>query len=86
LNLLQPQCVDLNRILSKERQYHVTCDVKNTVYILSASAIGGVSDSEYAMTIAQLTVVMAGRVPAIHALARSAGDAGKGADARVKRA
>ncbi len=36
------------------------------------------------MTIAQLKVVMAGLDPAIHVLATSAGDAGKGVDARVK--
>jgi hypothetical protein len=36
------------------------------------------------MTIAQLKVVMAGLVPAIYVLATSAGDAGKGVDARVK--
>jgi hypothetical protein len=36
------------------------------------------------MTIAHLKVVMAGPDPAIHVLAASAGDAGKGVDARVK--
>jgi hypothetical protein len=36
------------------------------------------------MTIVQLKVVMAGLDPAIHVLPTSAGDAGKGVDARVK--
>jgi len=39
--------------------------------------------SEYATTIAQLKVVMAGLDPAIHVVATSAGDGGKRVDARV---